>query len=329
MSHHYRSYPMILLAGLIFFILMLGLAGCVENMNSAGKPKNSANITTPETEFVVSDSWSFKQQDKEDSFDVPNKAQAPRPSSSDSPGLNLRSHFNFDALDKESTGDESDISETAETQEESDVSSDKSDTPYFNDAGITDAENSDSNDVEINTSDEPDFSTREPAAPTITPTMMTYSTMEYGYSFDYPVSWKKLQDEGEKVVFSIEKIVDENTIGIPDKAVVTVTYFDAPQKEGFEEWFSAFPIGSEKVTVKAENLLLVDLDTEGPFGRDYFRKIGKSGALKMSIVFEPGYNIELETESAGWKNYLDASENFRKEVFQEYLEMILSVVEDV
>lgn len=307
---HHRSYPIFLLAGIFLFILLLSLAGCVENMNSAGKPKNSADIIKPETEFTVSDSWSFKQYGKEDTFDVSGNGQTPRPSRADSPddspGLNLGSHFNFDALDSGNTEDASyptDLTETSEMSEQSEVA-DSSDTD--------------------NTGADTDINPPEPPTtpPTVAPSStMTYSTMEYGFAFDYPASWKKLQDEGGKIVFSVEKIVDNETTSASDRATIIVTWF--------EKWTSDFPLGSEKMSVKGQNLMLVDLDTDGPFGRDYYRKIGKSGALKMSIIFEPGYSIELETESAGWKNYLDASENFRKEVFQEYLDMILSVKEDI
>lgn len=307
---NHRSYPMVLLAGLFLFILMLSLAGCVENMNSAGRPKNSADIIKPETEYTASDSWSRKQKDGGDTFGVPQDSETPGPSS---PGLNVGSHFNFDALDadKDNTKDASVPTEDTSAPIEKDATEENAtETETASGDASGTASGQDINSPEA-----------EPEPPTKAPLTASYATMEYGFAFDYPLSWKKVQDDGGEVVFSVEKIAHKDTTDAPDRATITVTYF--------EQWTSDFPVGSEKINVNGQDIMLVDLDTDGPSGRDYYRKIGKSSALKMSMMFEPGYRIQLETESAGWKDYLDASEKIRKEVFQQYLDMILSVTEDV
>ncbi|MEK7544807.1 MAG: hypothetical protein AAB551_01620 [Patescibacteria group bacterium] len=155
-----------------------------------------------------------------------------------------------------------------------------------------------------------------------------YATMDYGFLFHYPSEWD-LKEESEGVVtLKTQKIVDETTEKSPEKVQVTFTHMPLPKEEKFYEWMSGLPQGDEKHLFNGKEYALLAIDTEGPFTRTYYRGLYNNGALKIELSYIPAYTIPLETDSADWKDYIQARKKYQQQVMEDFLKMISSIEED-
>lgn len=176
-------------------------------------------------------------------------------------------------------------------------------------------------------SKEPVIAAETPVSPSIEKDT-TYATMEYGYMFSYPKDWDMKEFEGG-VTLSTEKVVDEATEKDPEEVEVKFTFIWLPEGEKFGVWMQSLPQGDETHSFNGKEFKFIAADTEGPFMRTHYRGMYNKGALKIELWYNPAYTIPLETDSADWKDYIEAQEEFKKEVMESFLKIIDSIKQNV